>query len=139
MNSEDQIIELNATCKLKLAPSKIHGIGVFAIQDFFKGQLINAFGSPRPKLYTVPYSSFKKFFPEVRELILSGWPSIINGSHFFSPIDTTWHIKYMNHSDDPNYDSKTGHALKDIKAGEEITEDYRTMPKWEEINPWLKV
>ncbi len=31
----------------------------------------------------------------------------------------------MNHSDDPNYDDVKDIAIKDIQAGEEITEDYK--------------
>lgn len=137
MNSEAQINELNGSVKVRLALSPIHGIGVFAIQDIFKGQLINVFGSLTPKVYTVPYSSFSKLFPEVKALILKGWPAVINGSHFISPVDTTWHVLYMNHSDEPNFDNKTGHALKNIKAGDEITEDYRTMLNWETIHSFL--
>lgn len=135
---ERQITELNSTIKCKLAPSKIHGIGVFAIRDIQAGERVYA----RPDgmahhWYSVPYGSLGKLFPEVREVVLTQWPSIVNGSHFTSPNDV-WPILFMNHQDDPNYEVKTDCAIKDIKKGEEITENYRLMLNYEKIYPWLK-
>lgn len=143
MNEQErQIYELNATVKCKLAPSKIHGIGVFAIRDIQKGERLyvrpDASQSPELRVwYKVPFGSFGKLFPEVRELILDRWPSVVNGGLFTSP-NEQWPVLWMNHSDDPNYESKTDSALRDIRKGEEITEDYRTMDNWEKVFPWLK-
>jgi hypothetical protein len=33
---------------------------------------------------------------------------------------------YINHSNEPNIDGMSGRALKNIKIGEELTEDYST-------------
>ncbi|MEK6880164.1 MAG: SET domain-containing protein, partial [Nanoarchaeota archaeon] len=76
----------------------------------------------------------------VREMILERWPCVINGSKFIFPDARL--VSFMNHSFSVNYDPLTDTALKDIKAGEEILEDYTKMPNWEEIwppekNPWL--
>ena len=136
---EEEIIELNSTVKTKLAPSNIHGIGVFTIRDVAKGErLFCKPDGPRPrKWYSVPYGSFSKFFPEVKELLLERWPSVVNGSLFLSP-NEVWPILFVNHSDDPNYEVKTDSALRDIKSGEEVTEDYRLMVNHEKIYLWLK-
>ena len=38
LTRSEQIMELSSTVKCKLAPSNIHGIGVFAIRDIKKGE-----------------------------------------------------------------------------------------------------
>ena len=135
---EEQIVELDMTVKCKIASSSIHGVGVFAIRNILKGERLYVKpDAPTPrKWYNVPYSSFGKLFPEVRELILERWPAVINGSLFLSP-NECWPLQWMNHSDEPNYDLRNDSALRDIKKGEEITEDYRLMLNYEKIYPWL--
>ena len=138
MNQQDQINELNSIVKCKLAPSKIAGVGVFAIRDIQKGDPLYLFPKPNPTWYSVPFGSMSKLFPEVRELILGQWASIVNGSHFLSPNDSCWMIVYVNHSDDPNYQTDGDFALRDIEKGEEITSDYRLMSNHEKVFKFLK-
>jgi SET domain-containing protein len=134
MSNRIQIEELNTYVKTRIAPSEIHGVGVVALRDIHKGERVYA--DNVAKGYSLPYSNFGKLFPEVKEHILEQWPNVINGSVFFYP---TIRIQaYMNHSDDPNYDPKTDVALKDIKKGEEITEDYRTIENAEKVFSFLK-
>ena len=138
MNKQElQIFTLNNEMKTKLAPSPIHGIGVFTMRSIKAGEKLHCIPSVNPQWYTLPYASLTKLFPEVRELILQRWPSVINGSAFLSPNDTQWLVTYINHDDSPNYDVATDTALKDIKVGEELTEDYRLMKNYEQIFPWL--
>ena len=92
--------------------------------------------SPR-KWYNVSYANFGKLFPYIREIILARWPSVVNGSAFLAPNDDAWLLSFVNHSDEPNYHIPTDTALRDIKSGEEVTEDYRSMDNWEKIWPWL--
>ena len=127
MNKEEQIIHLNSTVKCKLAPSPIHGIGVFAIRDIMKDEKLHCHLGEKPQWFTLSWGNLSKLFPEVEELVKQRWASIVNGSHFLSPNDDVILILYMNHSKDPNYNNRTDLALKDIKKGEEITEDYCTM------------
>ena len=132
--TQDQAIDLlNSHVKLRIAPSSIHGIGVFAIRDIPKGARLNADLAPIP--YKVPYSSFNKLFPEIRELLLERWPQIVNGSAFCYP-DVRLQA-YMNHSEEPNYDARTDIVLKDITKGEEVTEDYRLINGYAQVYPWL--
>ena len=74
MSNEEQIDRLNEFVKARLAPSKIAGVGVFAIRDISKGQKMwfDVFA----QIYPLPYSHFSKLFPEVRELLLERWPGI---------------------------------------------------------------
>ena len=135
MSEQDiQIDVLNSHVKATLAPSKIHGIGVFAIMGIKKNQRI--YCDELSKLYKLPYGSLNKLFPEIKKLILERWPSIINGSKFVSPDARL--VSFMNHSDDPNYSQVTDTAKRDILCGEEITENYKLMQNWEKVYPWLK-
>lgn len=130
-----QVDELNTYVKTYLAPSEIHGIGVFAMRDIPKGQKLHT--DMAPKIYTLAYSNFGKLFPEVKKYLLERWPLITQDSPFAYP--DTRIVAHMNHAEDPNYDSINDKVLKDIKKGEEITEDYRTIAGWEIVFPWLVV
>ena len=135
MTSEQQrqIDELNSRVKVKVAPSKIHGVGLFALRNISKGEKM--YGDHFPVMYNIPYDSFDKLLPEVKEYLLERWPQVINGSLFAYP-DT--HLQaFCNHSFKPNYDAKEDIALKDIQEGQEITEDYRAIEGWGQLYPWL--
>lgn len=92
-----------------------------------------------PKIYTIPYGSFGKLFPEVKKIILERWPSVVNGSSFIYPDARL--VSFMNHGL-ANYDPMTDTALHDIIKGDEILEDYKLMANWEKVwpphkNKWL--
>lgn len=135
---EAQIKELNSTVKCSIRPSKIAGVGVFALRDIKQGEKLYLLPGDYPRWFAVPYERFNEIRPEVREVILARWPSVVLGSMFRSPNDDCLLASFVNHSDNPNYDQKTDSALRDIAKGEEITEDYRAMPSWELVFPWLK-
>lgn len=145
MNNQDiQFDELCRTVKCKIAPSPIHGVGVVTIRTVKKGdRLYIQEGKPPEGMrwYTLPFSSLSKFdriHPEIKELILDRWPSIVNGSGFVSPNNEFRLLSFVNHSNEPNYDPLNDIALCDILSGEEVTEDYRMMPNWERVFPWIK-
>lgn len=124
---------LNDIVKIRIAPSPIHGIGVFAMRKMKKGEKLYA--DVIPHAFDVPYKYFNKLNPDVRDILLSHWPQIINGSHFLYPV--TKMVAFMNHSDNNNYDGKTDKLIKDVEAGEEITENYRVVPNYEKVFAWL--
>ena len=138
LTKDQQINELNSEVKCKIAQSKVHGVGVFALYDIKKGQRM--YCAPRlvPIFYTIPYGSLSKLFPEIRELVIDRWPSVINGSAFPSPNDDAKLLLFMNHNNEPNYDLTNDTALRDIKAGEEIFENYCTMQNATKVYKWLK-
>jgi len=131
---ETQIKELNTYVLTKIAPSKIQGVGLFALRDIPKGEKLYA--DIMPMVFNLPYNSFDKLYPEIVELLLGQWPQIINGSVFAYP--TVRLQAYINHSDKPNYDAEKDLTLKNIKAGEEITEDYRQIENYQKVFTWLK-
>src|SRR3990167_10542725 len=134
---QEQINEINSVAKATLGVSKIHGIGVIALVDIYKGDMIHA--DRMPVMYSIPYGSLGKLFTEVKEEILKTWPNVINGSNFIYPNSRL--LSYMNHSSDPtkiNYYALTDRAIINIPKGSEIFEDYRNMENWQKIFTWLK-
>lgn len=131
---EDALIVLDEVVKVRVAPSSIHGVGVFAMRDIKRGEKL--YTDAVPHAFDVPYKMFKKLRPDVAETILGRWPQIVNGSHFFWP--DTQMAAFLNHSDNPNYDAKNDKTLKKIRAGEEITEDYRLIENYTKVFSWLK-
>ena len=133
MNQKEAIDKLNSEIKVRLAPSKVHGIGVFALQDLYVGEKLHA--DTMPNVYKIPYGSYSKIWPEVGDLIRERWPSVVNGEPFMMP--EALMIAYMNHSENPNYSNTTDLILKDVKKGEEVFENYKDIPNWEVAFPFL--
>ena len=135
----EQIDYLNDRIRCYIAPSKIHGIGVFALRNLKAGENLYIFPENQERTwFTVPYSRFKDLNSDVRNIILMRWPSVINGSAFLAPNDDVWMGSFVNHADDFNYDQKADVVVKDIPAHSEITESYRIMLNYQKIYPWLK-
>lgn len=131
---EDTIAVVNTLVRLRIQPSIIHGVGVFALYPIPKGTKLYA--NIFPQSFRIPYKDFDKLRPKVRDLILERWPRVANDEPFMYPTEFTQ--AYMNHATKPNYDAVTDMALHDIKEGEEITEDYRKIPGWKVAHPWIK-
>ena len=112
--------DINKTVLATIRPSKVEGVGVFAIQDIKNGERMYLRWNPMGMLQT----TLSKLKPEVRKIIEQRWPIVKDGYPFIHPHEDANYISFMNHSNDPNYDDKNDVALKDIRRGEEITEDY---------------
>ena len=141
MTAQEQALFLGNTVKCRIGPSKVHGVGVIAMIDIKKGEQLFCALTVKPQWYNVSFSNLKKYLkdvhPEVFELILDRWPNVVNGAPFISPNYDARLTSFMNHSDTPNFDPQYDVALADIKAGEEVFEDYRTFPNWDRAFPWL--
>lgn len=127
---------LNDVVNTKLAPSNIHGVGVFALRDIKKGERM--YQNTIPNTFDLPYSKFNKLKPYVKETILQFFPFkvIEKESTFWYPVNSMQ--AYMNHSNTPNYDAHEDIALNDIKAGDEVTEDYRKIDGWKKVYSWIE-
>lgn len=124
MTVDEQIKHLNETVKCTLRPSPIHGIGVFALRDIKKGEKLGCNQDTDTQVYDIPPERLIELRPEIRALILDRWPQIEGGRSFASPNQDALMMSFMNYSKTPN--AQGDKAIKDIKAGEEITEDYDT-------------
>ena len=134
MTEEQQIKMLNIVVRTKLAPSEVHGIGVFALNDIPKGTKLYTTMYPQP--FKISPDNLNGLYPEVREYLMSKWSRMVNGEAFMCP-DTNFQA-YMNHSNKPNYDNKTDLTTKLIKAGEEVFEDYRNIEGWAKVFKFIK-
>ena len=121
-----------ANCYCRLAPSPIHGIGVFAIRNIPRGR--NPFNTlpkcARPGYVRMTSVEHAVLPPKLREMI----------SALFVPTDGEMWLptcgtnvvylnSYLNHSTAPNLRTRDGFtfiALRKICEGEELTVDYRT-------------
>lgn len=133
MKNEQQIYLLNRVVLTKLAPSDVHGVGVFALKDIPAETKLHALDFP--VRYDLPYEEFDKLDEEVAEYIVNSWPSVTMGAPFFFPYTNIQ--AFMNHNDNPNYNNLDDTITKDIKAGEEIFEDYRNISGWQNVFPWI--
>lgn len=110
---------------VRLAPSTIHGVGVFAIRDIPRGAPV--FGDDDEPTTVVPAALVKRLKPELRILyedfcVLHGQVYICPAS--FNLLTPSW---YLNHSETPNVacdESLRFFALRRIPKGEELTADY---------------
>ena len=111
------------TVKNYVAPSGIHGVGVFAGEDIREGTCIYEFidgidivmTRDQAAAYGAEFARFMRIFayvdPGDRTLVIS--------------VDNS---RFMNHADPPNtdWDGRFGWAIQNIKKHEEITCDYFT-------------
>lgn len=117
--------------KTYLAPSPIQGVGVFAGEDVPKGKIVWEF---TPEIDRILDQQTIDALPErCREHIKKH--AFWSDGKAYLCTDTG---QFTNHSENPNVGSlpgATSHevALRDIRAGEEITSDYRTFDdQWRE-------
>jgi SET domain-containing protein len=115
------------TTRIRLGPSPIHGIGVFAAADIPAGTR-DLFSPPRPWV-PVPEAEVESLPPPARQLVQTYclWDE---GVYYLPPdgfriFDL---VMYLNHSAEPNLRPVNGgdfyETTRDVKAGEELTVDY---------------
>lgn len=111
----------------RLAPSPVHGIGVFAIWRIPEGTKV--LGDPGIPLTPIPKQTIDALHAPYRRLYEDF--CVLEDDAYFSPpsfnqITIAW---YLNHSDTPNLAYGEGSAfysLRLIEPGEELTVDYHT-------------
>lgn len=111
----------------RLAPSPIHGVGVFAIRDIPKGT--NPFNNSfmAQEAVITSKNKIKDLGPEIMSLLHDYHPTSETDKQIVSnfPNQLIW-TNYINYTDDPNIELMTDgewKTLRDIKKGEELLED----------------
>ena len=102
-------------------PSPIHGVGLFAIQGFFKGDQV----LPKGNLVTIENHQLMEKPRIVQDLwMFYGWQSK-DKKRWIRPTDDN-PARFVNHSSKPNVINVAGVliALDDIEPGMEILEQY---------------
>lgn len=110
--------------RTKIAPSNIHGIGLYAAEPIPKGTLVWEFS---PGLDIRTNTNLLSLLPKVQadQLRTYGYNELEHPEVYYIPLDDT---RFINHSDTPNLDCSVpekSYAARDIAVGEELTEDYR--------------
>lgn len=122
MTPEEIINKINSEVWATLAPSKIHGVGVFAIRDILKGTEIGKNWDERI-YYMLSDKEFMNLIEPIRNMILDRMQQDLEGTILFRHPNSMARLSdFMNHSEIPNSNGKI--ALTDIKKGEEITEHF---------------
>ena len=107
-----------------------HGIGVFGVHDIKKDTYLRLFAN---ELLSGDVSILRKKedVPEIFRQYCIDRPQGIICPRDFGCMEIGWHL---NHSKTPNayHRNYIYYALRDIKAGEEITIDYNTLKEPEE-------
>jgi uncharacterized protein len=107
-----------------VAPSRVHGLGVFARHPLRAGTLVWVFD---PVIDQVITRDQLAALPDtVRDIALSRSFVSKNGQTILSRDNGV----FLNHSERPNIagESSEAFALRDIAMDEELTEDYRLLP-----------
>ena len=113
----------------RLRPSKIHGVGVFALKDIRQGTKL--FGYDLDEMWWIKQDDTKKLPKQIKKLYEDF--AVLKDGRYGCPINfnrltMSWYLnesKYPNVHCDSNYNFT---ALKNIRAGEELTVDYLSYP-----------
>jgi SET domain-containing protein len=129
MNSRHLIAEAHNDVYCKLAPSPIHGVGVFALKDIPPNTIVFRLDIEWVK---VPTSFLNRVNPEIASLYKQFLRQDIESETIYVPQTGFSSIGisfYLNHSTTPNckYDIESNFIIsKDqIYSGQELTYDYR--------------
>jgi len=118
----------------KLKSSDLHGVGLFADEDIKKGQLVYT-ASPLLDL-NITQEQFDRLDQKEKDEIL--WWG------FFDQPSKMWRVdfdvsKFINHSSDATVTQDENHdeayliAVRDIKSGEELTQNYLEFETQEDL------
>jgi SET domain-containing protein len=111
----------------RIGRSRTHGVGVLAIRDIPKGTLV--FRGESERVTWVSRAAVRRLPAAVRGLYEDFgmvWRDQLAVPPSLNRLSVGW---YVNHSDRPNVeagDDGRFRALRRIRAGEELTADYRT-------------
>lgn len=130
MFEQEVVNKINNEVWTKLAPSKIQGIGVFAIRNIPEGTELFKSQNEIYTYYKLSNKNFLKLLEPIRNIILDR--TQFERIRFRHPNCSARLQSFMNHSNNPNSDGKK--ALRMIYQGEEITKNYMETKK---LHPYI--
>jgi SET domain-containing protein len=128
MNKKQLMKHLQTEVFCRVAPSKIHGVGLFAVKRIPKGTdpFLN---SLEDKYVEFTLEDMKKLEPGIRKIVhdMSGFENNIYHVHAYG-FNIIHPLFFINHSKESNIVTKGLRyiASRDIEVGEELTVDYET-------------
>jgi SET domain-containing protein len=111
----------------RIGRSRVHGVGVIAIRDIPRGEQV--FRGEDERVTWVSRARVRRLPPALRALYEDfgmAWGEQLGVPRTLNMLSVGW---YLNHSPHPNVEADEDgrfHALRLIRAGEELTADYRT-------------
>ncbi len=132
MRKSKLIADLKNHVYVRLMPSPIAGVGVFAIRDIPKG--MDPFGNYDMTFEKIPTSEIRND-PEIPDTVKKYVEDmcVTEDGYFYVPRCGINNIRpdfYLNHSTTPNMKTDDGGdafiTIREIKTGEELTIDYGT-------------
>jgi len=122
--------------KTKLDKSQIAGIGVFADQEIRSGEIV--WSMNKLSVVRISPEDYRNLSEEEKSFIdEKDYYWIDNDGSYMIPADDS---RFINHSENPNVidkDDYTTIAARDIKIGEELTMNYRTLVPEEYWRPYF--
>jgi hypothetical protein len=129
--TEEVIKHLTYNVKTKIGVSVIDGVGVFAIRDILKGEVVFPIWECDTGIYLIPNDRLDEIPKEVLKLLDMYFINEDCGYkviRLFKGFNFTFHgFSYCNSAYNTEHTqniSNDGIAMRDIKAGEEILEWY---------------
>lgn len=123
--------------KTKLDKSQIAGIGVFADEDICKSQVI--WSMNKLSVFRITPEYYNELSEEEKDFIEEkDYYWIDNDGSYMIPLDDS---RFVNHSENPNVVDQNDYttiAARNIKKGEELTMNYRTLVTEEHWKPYFK-
>jgi len=131
------------TVKTELKNSSVAGLGVFATEFIQKGALVWIFAEDLDRVFTRDdVNIFSK-----DECVFLYKYATIGAKHLDTLILAVDNARFINHSDTPNIEySKSGgvveypcKSLRDIRVGEEITQNYNEFQTGDFVGIWHQI
>ena len=128
MTKEELMQELSQATYVRLQPSTVHGIGVFAMRDIQKG-CRDIFSSHSAQWHKISMREVEQLPEHSRNLIETY--CLYDEEHYFVPeygFKVMDMVSYLNHSPRPNIisinEGEFFEAIEDIAAGTELLINY---------------
>jgi len=108
----------------RIRPSKVHGVGVFAIRDIKKGEIVFPYWWGKTAIYDISKSEFESFSDELQDFIraMRGYPYKVQLFNGFTYGFTNHYINTQ--FENGIVDCFTYEALDDISINDELFSNY---------------
>ena len=125
MNESQQIYDWLQKFKVYVGPSKIHGVGIFAIDNIKKDDLIFQYKNNLTKKINKKVLDYIGISKNQQDVLSRMYYANDEAIFIKRNQDIHW-VNFMNHSKKPNmvYGLNNYFAKTDIKANEELTVDF---------------
>ena len=125
MSKANRLLDWLQNFKVYVAPSKIHGVGIFAIDDINKGDLIFEYSNKNTNKLSRQTLNKIDISKNQQDVLSRMYYADEKAIYIKHDQDIHW-VNFMNHSKKPNmiYGLNKYFAKRNIKANEELTLDF---------------